>query len=363
MARILINHSSGMPNKVTGISVYTFNLLEALARVGRHDYVFATNWDIDRLPSSVSRLDIEFVHRSLPVNEARAIVANTIELAALRRKLGCEAIFHPQPTAALTRLGKDVLVVHDLYRVSHKHLFNWKQRLQWRFFVAPGIRSASQLIAVSEATRQATIEAYPETKDRVTVVHEASPIAAMTLPKPRPTDDGYILLVANITPNKNVGAVIEALKILADRGERPLLRIAGRDEYGVLPGLIGARTDLNIDHQPGVSDARLRELYAGAGVYINTSLVEGFCLPLLEAQTCGLPVICSDLPVLREVAGNGALFVDPMNAINIAAKMSDVLADDRLRDSLSTAGHENVSRFSWEKAARGTEAVIDKALK
>jgi glycosyltransferase involved in cell wall biosynthesis len=107
----------------------------------------------------------------------------------------------------------------------------------------------------------------------------------------------------------------------------------------------------------------LRTLYANAKVYINTSLVEGFCLPILEAHTLGVPVICSDIPVLREVAGDGALFVDPGDADALAAAISTVFGDPAVAADLRQRAIANARRFSWEKAARETEAVFDRVRK
>lgn len=363
MARILVHHFSPMPNKITGITVYTWCILEALVRHGRHDYVLATNWDPDKLPPHIAGLGLEVVHRPNFTNETLALLRNTVELPRLARRLGCAAIFHPQPTAMIAGMDNSVVVIHDLYRVTHAHLFNAKQRLQWEHATARGFRKAGSLLAVSEATRAAVVAAYPETAGRAEVVHEASPIEAPTSPVPRPPiDRPYSLMVANITRNKNVGLLIEALKILADRGERPCVRLVGRDENGVLPSLLGQRTDLDFELVGAQSDDQLRSWYAHAAAYVNTSLVEGFCLPLLEAHTFGLPVICSDLPVLREVAGDAALFVDPNDPATLADALTRLHADPNLAETLSAAAQRNVKRFSWQRAAVETEALLDKVM-
>jgi glycosyltransferase involved in cell wall biosynthesis len=360
MTRVLINHFSPIPNKITGISVYTWRIVEALAKNGSNQYVLSTNWDIANLPLSIRSLGLETIQRNPPINETLSAVRSTFELPNLLREKGCSAVFHPQPTSMMAGLKNSVIVIHDLYRVTHSHLFNWKQRAQWNHVVARGLKGAGRLIAVSEATRAATIQAYPDVASKISVVHEASPIsyteAATT--SDAPDDRPYALMVANVTPNKNIKLLIDALKLLADRGEKPLVYLIGRDENGVLPSLIGG-ADLNLVQLGTASDETLQQFYAHARVYLNTSLVEGFCLPLLEAHTYGVPVICSDLPVLREVAGEGAIFVATHQAEGMAAALSRVFKEDDLRNSLSEKAKENVQRFSWKKAAVETEAVIN----
>lgn len=359
MTRILVNHFTPMPNRITGISVYTWALLEALVRHGRKEYVLSTNWDLDKLPEEIRGLGIPLVRRKTPANESLAALRATLDVPRIAREHGCSAVFHPQPNAMLAGMRRSVVTIHDLYRVEHGHLYKARQRLQWQQFTARGFRQAGRLIAVSEATARAIEAAYPDVAARVRVVHEASPLAAGTALPPRPPIEGdYVLMVANVTPNKNVGLLVDALKLLADRNLHPQIALVGRDEFGVLPGLMGGRTDLALRQFGSVSNEALRGFYAHATAYVNTSLTEGFCLPLLEAHTFGVPVICSDLPVLREVAGEGALFVSPKDAAGLADALERIHTNAALLADLRGKATRNSARFSWEKAARETEAVI-----
>ncbi|MFG1349875.1 glycosyltransferase family 4 protein [Xanthobacter autotrophicus] len=363
MSRILINHFSPIPNKITGISVYTWQIVSALLRHGKNEYVLSTNWDREHLPELITGTGMEVVTRQVPANETAALFRNTLDLPPLMARLGCSAVFHPQPTSMIARMKKSVVVIHDLYRVTHPDLHSWKQRVQWHYFTAFGFRQAGALIAVSGATRDAVVAAYPEVAPRTFVVHEASPVERPTDAPPRaPATPPYGLMVANITPNKNVKLLIQALGLLAQKGIRPKVNLVGRDEFGVLPSLLSSVPSLDLHQLGAVPDDRLRELYAQATVYINTSFVEGFCLPILEAHTFSTPVICSDLPVLREVAGDGALFVDPHRPDDLAEAIRRVFSDGALAAQLSEAATRNAARFSWEKAARETEAVLDRVI-
>ena len=367
MSRLLIDFISPTPNRLTGISVYSFQIAAALIAHGVHDYVFSTNWDLDRLPRSLHDGAAKLVHRAVPANETRALIRSTIDLPAIARAEACEAILHTQPTAMLGRLQRSAIVVHDLYRVTNPELYDWKQRTQWNLLIAHGLRRAAAIIAVSGATRDALVAAYPEIVDRVRVVHEAAaialPDAGPIAPASHPAAAGhYGLVVANVTANKNVPALIAALGLLAQRGIRPTVLLAGRDEIGALSPALAAYPDVNLVHLGPVSDEELRRLYAGARVYVNTSLVEGFCLPILEAQSFGVPVICSDLPVLREVAGIGALFVDPLRPDELARAIGTLFGGDEAHVALARASRANAARFSWRKAALETEAVLETVI-
>ena len=99
-----------------------------------------------------------------------------------------------------------------------------------------------------------------------------------------------------------------------------------------------------------------------ARLFCYPSLHEGFGLPVLEAQSQGVPVLTSNRSSLPEVAGDAALLVDPEDVDEIAQAMLRLSRDEELRAELVAKGHENVKRFSWEKAARETLAVLKRAM-
>jgi glycosyltransferase involved in cell wall biosynthesis len=83
---------------------------------------------------------------------------------------------------------------------------------------------------------------------------------------------------------------------------------------------------------------------------------------VVEAQSLGAPVICADIPVLREVAGEGALFFPPHDAAALASRIRSIFGDAQLQRRMSQASLDNAARFSWRKAAGETEAIFDAAL-
>jgi glycosyltransferase involved in cell wall biosynthesis len=107
-----------------------------------------------------------------------------------------------------------------------------------------------------------------------------------------------------------------------------------------------------------VEDADLPVLYSGAEAFIYPSLYEGFGLPVLEAMSCGTPVICSRTTSLPEVAGDAALLVDPCDAESIADAISRLLTDAELRREFRAQGLERAKHFSWDQAATATADVL-----
>ena len=115
-------------------------------------------------------------------------------------------------------------------------------------------------------------------------------------------------------------------------------------------------------HFPGyLPDAAVAALMGRALFFAFPSLFEGFGLPVLEAQTTGVAVMCAKNSALPEIAGDAALLVDPEDVDEIAKAMLRLSQDENLRQELIAKGYENVKRFSWEKAARETLAVLEEA--
>jgi glycosyltransferase involved in cell wall biosynthesis len=110
------------------------------------------------------------------------------------------------------------------------------------------------------------------------------------------------------------------------------------------------------------SPGLLERLYLMAGCVVVPTLYEGFGLPVIEAMGRGTPVVCSDIPVLREVAGDAALRFDPRRPSTIADAILAVLEDGERARGLIAAGRHRVRRYTWERSARETLASYRCAL-
>ena len=108
-----------------------------------------------------------------------------------------------------------------------------------------------------------------------------------------------------------------------------------------------------------ISDVEKAALLRGAFAYVAPSLYEGFGLPVLEAQSVGTPVLCSNTSSLPEVAGDGALLFNPAHEQAIAAALQCILLDANLRTRLINKGYENVKRFSWHSCAMKILGVLE----
>jgi len=172
----------------------------------------------------------------------------------------------------------------------------------------------------------------------------------------------YALMVGNISPNKNVELLAQGLKLLENQGTRLAVCHVGRDDGGHLARAVQKYSlGLTITSLGSLTGQELAEVYSGARCLVSTSKNEGFCLPVLEAQERGIPVLCPDMPIYREVAGDGALFFRPDEPVELANGLTTLFNDPTLHLRIAQSALANAARFSWSRAAKETEAVLYRA--
>ena len=264
-----------------------------------------------------------------------------------------------------TPAGRTVVTCHDIdaFRtLVEPETFRrrwWIRKIASR--VLRGMQSAAKVTCDSNATRDELL-AYglmPESK-LVVIPLGVHPSCS---PEPSQADSELEeILPAGIAPELlHVGSTIERKRIdilllvfAAVRARHPearLLRVGGRftgDQRRLAEklGLMESIVEL-----PYLDRDRLAAVYRRARALLLTSSAEGFGLPVVEAQASGTPVVCSDLPVLREAGGDAADYVGVRDIEGFAARVSRLIEDESVRKSRREAGLKNAARFSWSLAA------------
>ncbi len=235
------------------------------------------------------------------------------------------------------------------------------------------IRKARRVIAISEATKRDIIHYTGAPADKIAVIPR-SPDATF---RPIETEDlrrvvrerygltaGYVLAVGARRPHKNIGRLITAFSRIAGQVPQVLVLVGTLDERfpleqpGELDRLRSAGKIVEIAH---VAQEDLPVMYSMADLFVQPSIIEGFGLPVLEAMACGCPVACSNTSSLPEVAGNAALYFDPLSVDDIARRLIKALTSSELRHGLSERGLRHARRFNWETEASMTLGVYRQA--
>ena len=264
-----------------------------------------------------------------------------------------------------------VVTIHDLIHLDSpnplKRLYmrTFLNRLQARDRSEGGLR----VLAVSEATRMRLLERAPRLDaEHVRVVphgladaFRAGPPDSEALTQWRESRDlpaDYALMVGIGLPHKNHAFALEALATMKLRGGLPWpVVLCGCGEEGAARfRRMAQENGIGAEFRaiPWLAPKELPSLFAAAAVLIHPSLVEGFGLPILEAQAMGTPVVAADRPAPREASGQSAFFFDPVDTDSLIATLERMRADANLRGVFVQRGLQRTRNRSWEESARLT---------
>jgi glycosyltransferase involved in cell wall biosynthesis len=215
------------------------------------------------------------------------------------------------------------------------------------------------LLTPSEAVRREMI-GMGVSPDRVRAIHHGTGLVSQAAPGPLRSGipARYALHVGTVEPRKNVPTLLAAWRLLRAREAHPPTLVLcggfGWKAEEVRREIAEAENEGWALHLGYVGNTELAALYRGAELVALPSFYEGFGLPAIEALAAGAPLVASDLPVLREVAGDAALYAPPGRPDLWAERIAEVLADSGLREDLRRRGRERASLFDWGKAAGET---------
>jgi glycosyltransferase involved in cell wall biosynthesis len=175
----------------------------------------------------------------------------------------------------------------------------------------------------------------------------------------------YVLWVGSLEPRKGVGALVAAMVHVVRKETAAVLVLAGYPGWqnqALIPAADRAQLGPALRQLGRLAEPELQALYAGATVFAFPSLHEGFGLPVLEAMAAGVPVVASDIPPVREVAGDAAVLVAPGDPTAWAEALSEVLGSPSRQADLAGAGRRRAAAFSWERTARQTLRIYEELV-
>jgi glycosyltransferase involved in cell wall biosynthesis len=362
MARFGVNALYLIPGKVGGTEIYLRELLAALARIdSTNEYFVFTNFetDADLVPRQANfKWKPQAVHAHFRPGR---ILWEQIVLPLEISRYRLDALLNPGFTAPILAPCPCATVFHDLQHKRHPEHFRWFDLPFWRILLWASAYRSRRIIAVSEATRDDLLHFYRWTTGRVTVIPHGVEAAFFALE--RNQIEPYVLCVSTLHPHKNLDRLIRAY---ARHPRNFQLVLAGMRGFHteVLEALIAELGVVESVKLTGwIPRADLYRLYERALAFIYPSTFEGFGMPVLEALAAGIPSACSDIPPLRAVAGDAALFFDPVDEDAIAAALERIVSDNELRIGLAEAGPRQARQFTWEHAAEQTLQVLTAILR
>ena len=371
---------SQVPEQLTGTGLYVRELIRELA--GRPDQVGldvlcdeGAFEDLDELAAPSVRIERAQGFRAPASAAARALaIAGAMARpgrAGRQLAEGVELVHYPL-TIPVPRVGlPTVITLHDVLHHDHPELFSRWQRLWRRATFDRAARAATMVVTDSDHARRRIVEAAGVDPGRVTAIHlgvdrerfSPAPVAAEAeLLAPLDLPPRFVFYPASMWPFKNHQRLVAAFAQVPDRelelvfSGAPMGRLenvmATARQYGVSE---------RVRHLGFVEADAIPPIYRRATAVAFPSWYEGFGAPPLEAMACGCPVASSRSASLAEVCGEAALELDPHDDRQMAAALERVVSDEALRSTLVEAGFEQVSRFTWGRAAEAHLEVYRRA--
>lgn len=285
-------------------------------------------------------------------------------------KLKPDLVHFPMVQQPILYRGVVVTTMQDLTTLRFTNpsknvvVFKFKQFVyKWVNIIAS--RKSVALITPSEYVKDDVAKTLKVNSRKITVTYEAGEtIEDEPEPMEKFTDKPFIMYLGRPSPHKNLERIIDAFAIVKQSHPGLQLVLVGKtDALFRRHKRETERKGIPDVHFTGfLPDSNTRWLYEHCAAYVFASLSEGFGLPVLEAMAAGAPVVSSNATCSPEIYGDAAYYFDPLDISDMAAKITEVIDNPKLRHKLSAAGREQVKKYSWKRMAEQTLQVYKAAL-
>jgi len=264
-----------------------------------------------------------------------------------------DALFIPAHTVPLIHPKNTMVTIHGLEYEFCPKAYSFWERVYMRLVIKNSVKWAKKIIAVSENTKKDLVDLYKVSERKITVVYEGTNSNQNENIKNK--NDLYLLFIGRLEERKNVLGIIEVFEILKEKYKIPhKLILGGNQGYGcdsIKLKVENSKFKEEIIFKGFIKEEEKFELLKKAEIFLFPSFYEGFGLPILEAQSAGIPVVTSNVSSMPEIAGSSAILADPNKPEEIAEVAFRLISDEKLKNDIIKRGFENVGRFNWNKCA------------
>ncbi len=347
--RILID-ATPLLLRSAGVKTYTYHWIQHLCQHSRNEQIL-TFPALDRLPD---------------LNHERSVLSDAETYA--RMGLLFLANIPALPILPWMTRKADVFHVSNMIRNPPKRIkltatiYDMTCRIMPELHTAGNLKAdesftqnvllkTAGLIAISENTRQDAARLLNISPDRMQVIYPGIPEVYFGA-QARPSERPYVLSLGTIEPRKNIDTLLDAWSGMALRHDFDLV-VVGASGWSSENTIARLRSHPEgVRYLGYVPENELPGLTAGATALVYPSLYEGFGFPVAQAMAAGVPVITSNTSCLPEIAGDGALFVDPRSPAEIRSALERLLSSPPLRQQLRTAGMARAQHYRWDACAQ-----------
>jgi len=360
----------------TGVEWYAYHLIQTLKTIDKKNrYFLYTN---KKLSGGLEKCPDNFEEKILswPPKYLWTQIRLSWEMKFGKNKP--DVLFVPAHTIPIFHPKNSIVTVHDVGFARFPKLYNWMDKLYHNWIMKFIKKHAKKIITISKFSKQEIIELYNIEPEKIAIIYngfnqmayrpvEKASTIKKVLQKYQLTKP-FFLNIARLEYKKNILGLIKAFKIFQgqfDPDKKYQLVLAGGGGQGyvdILQEIEKQNLKDSIIILGWVNEADLPKLLNASTAFVFPSFYEGFGIPILEAMSCGTPVITSNVASLPEVAGDAALLIDPYDSEKIAQAMNKIITDEDLCNELTRKGFKQIKKFSWQRCAREVLNILEKTL-
>ncbi len=349
----------GLFFKGSGIGRYYESLIKEMSLKGIKIYTCVPLWLRDDFEENFKDYNnIEAIYVNYSKYSLKGFVAQSFLLKKLEKKV--DLFFYPHINLPFYIPKNTVVTVHDLTPFTAFWDRNILKKRYYQFIFNRAIRQCKGIVTISETTKSDIIKFDKTVEHKVKVIYEFVEDKFIKSDKTGGQDNkrliksDYMLFIGNRKKHKNLERLIFVYNKIKDKLKYKLVIAGSKDKNNELKDDIDLLIkklclEKEIIELISPDDETIINLYKNAQLFVFPSLYEGFGLPPLEAMACRCPIAVSDLPVLKEVCGDAAIYFNPESEEDMAAKIINICEDKELRQSAISKGKERLKLFDKEE--------------
>ncbi|NQU51465.1 MAG: glycosyltransferase family 4 protein [Bacteroidetes bacterium] len=372
--KIAVNTRLLLKGKLEGIGWFTLETLKRMTRNHpEHEFIFIFDRPFDK--------DYIFSENITPVvigPQARHpflfYVWFEFQIPRVLKKYKADLFLSPDGYLSLRTKVPQLAVIHDINFVHRPGDLPWLIAKYYNYFFPKFARIAKRISTVSYYSKEDITRSFKVDYDKIDVVYDGinqifeaiSEEEKNVVRKKYTAGSEYFLFVGALHPRKNVSGLLKAFDAFKTVTTNNIkLVIVGGEMHKtgeIFDTYENLRFKNDVVFTGRVSSPDLHDIFGAALALTFIPFFEGFGIPIVEAMSAGVPVICSNTTSIPEVGGNAVLYADPININQITDAMLKLVGDAELRKSLIKKGFKQKDKFSWDETARLLWMSIERAL-